>query len=304
MERENKMIDVIIIGSGVAGMTAAIYLKRSGIDALVIEKGVPGGQINRTNSIENYPGFLTVSGPTLSNNMFEQIKNLGIKYQNGEVIDIIDYKEYKTVILENEKIDCKYLIIATGRFPRELEIRNEKELIGKGISLCATCDGYFFKDQDVAVVGGGSTAAYEALYLSKICKSIKLIVRKSYMRAEKKYQDDIKKVPNIEILYNAVVKKIIPEDNKLSAIEVLKDEKLNTLKISGLFVSIGHEPHIDFLKNLKLRKSKNYIMVNKSMETSIKGIYACGDCIKKDLYQIVTSASEGAIAASKIIEKG
>lgn len=297
------MIDVVIVGAGVAGMTAAIYLKRAGIDALIIEKSAPGGQVNRTDAIENYPGFVTVSGPDLVSNMFLQIESLGIKYKSGEVIDIIDNKDYKTVVLENEKIDCKYVIIATGRFPKELGLENEKELIGKGISMCATCDGYFFRGKDVAVVGGGNSAAYEALHLSKICRSVKLIVRKDKMRAEKIYQDHLAKNPNIEILYNTEVKKLIQKNGILSQIEILEKGKSRTLDIDGLFISIGHEPKIDFLKSIKLRKSKNYIVVNRNMETSIDGIYACGDCIKKDLYQIVVSAGEGALVASKIIER-
>lgn len=296
------MKEVVIIGAGPAGLTASIYLKRAGIDHVIIEKGLPGGQINWTSKIENYPGYELIDGIELAQKMKTQVTKLGVEIINDEVVDIIDAIETKTVVLKNQEIKCKKIIIATGRFSKDLNLENERELKGRGVSTCATCDGAFFKGKDVAIVGGGNSAAIESLYLSKICNKVTIICRKPYLRADKKYQEEIKQKENIEIIYEAVVKKINQKDNMLSSIEIETKNKTKELSISGLFISIGYEPKIDFLKSTKLRTSKKYIIVNKKMETSVKGIYACGDCIKKDLYQIVTSTSDGAIAATSVKE--
>lgn len=291
--------DCIIIGGGIAGITAALYLKRAGINTLIVEKDIMGGQINRCSKIDNYPGCEDIEGPTLAQNMLKQIKNLGGEIKYAEVKDIIVEENSKLVILSDITLSCKAVIIATGREPKKLGVPNEEQLTGKGISWCATCDGFFFRNKKVAVVGGGNSALEEALYLSNICESVKLIVRKNYMRADQYLQEQVLNTPNIEILYESVVKEVIGR-NKLEKAMVKDKGKEYYLELDGLFIAIGYEPTFNLLPNLI--KEDNYIIVDNEMRTNIKGIYTCGDAIKKNLYQLVTAASEGAIAAHSYIK--
>lgn len=290
----------IIIGAGISGITAAIYLKRANINVLLLEKEMPGGQINKTYKIENYPGFSSIDGPTLAQNLYDQIKQLEIDYRYGNV-ETIEIKDNQKVIkTDMGEYTCDYLIIATGRVPRKLNIENEQKLIGHGISYCAICDGSFFKDETVAVIGGGNSALEEAIYLSNICKKVIVLYRKDNLRADQILQDQAKEKENIEIRYNSVPTKFIEENNQLSGIEI---NNTKILKVSGAFIYIGYEPNNEILKDLLLEYEDNYIIVNQKMETNIDGIYACGDIIKKDLYQLTTATSEGAIAAMSIKHK-
>lgn len=284
--------DCVIIGAGISGMTAAIYLKRANMNVLIIEKDVPGGQINKTSVVENYPGFKSIDGPSLVMNIYNQINELEIPIKYGKVIDIID-NYYKEIILSNEIIYTKGIIIATGRTSNLLNLENEKELIGKGISFCALCDGSFFRNKDVCVVGGGNSALEESLYLSKLCKKVTIINRSNELRASQILIDQVKQTENIKILYNSTVTKI-NKDNILSSIEINGKETL----CDGLFIYIGSTPNISFANNLNLNIENNYINVDSNMRTNRNLIYACGDVIKKDVYQIVTAASDGAIAAT------
>lgn len=289
--------DCIIIGAGVAGMTSAIYLKRSGIDVAILEKKYVGGQINKTYTIKNYPGFKEIDGPTLAINISEQLKELDVPIIYEEVTNIIDNGKYKEIETNKQKYISQAIIIASGKKERLLNIEGEKELLGHGISLCSTCDGHFFKGQDVAVVGGGNTAMEDALYLSNICNKVYIINRSNNFRADSIHLTQVKNKQNIEILTNSVVETLIQKDNKLEGI------LLNTgtqLDINGLFLAIGSDPEIEFLGNIDIQLDYNYIIVDNKMKTNIDGIYACGDIIKKDLYQIVTAASDGAIAANSV----
>ncbi len=289
--------DCIIIGAGVAGMTSAIYLKRSGINVAIIEKNYVGGQINKTYTIKNYPGFKEIDGPTLAITISEQLKELEVPIIYEEVKNIIDNGKYKEVETNKQKYISQTIIIASGKKERHLNIEGEKELIGRGISWCATCDGNFFKGQDVAVVGGGNTAMEDALYLSNICNKVYIINRSNNFRAESILLEQVKNKSNVEILINSVVETLIKEDNKLQGVSLNTGTKLD---INGLFLAIGSDPVIDFLGNADIELAHNYIVVDNKMKTSIDGIYACGDIIKKDLYQIVTAASDGAIAANSV----
>lgn len=290
----------IIIGAGISGITAAIYLKRANIKVLLLEKEMPGGQINKTYKIENYPGFSSIDGPTLAQNLYDQIKQLEIDYRYGNV-ETIEIKDNQKVIkTDMGEYTCDYLIIATGRVPRKLNIENEQKLIGHGISYCAICDGSFFKDETVAVIGGGNSALEEALYLSNICKKVIVLYRKDNLRADQILQEEAKDKENIEIRYNSVPTKFIEEKSQLSGLEINNTE---ILKVSGTFIYIGYEPNNEILKDLPLEYEDNYIIVNQKMETNIPGIYACGDIIKKDLYQLTTATSEGAIAAMSIKQR-
>ncbi len=290
------MKDLIIIGAGPAGIAAAIYAKRSGLDVLVIEKNLPGGLINNTNIVENYPGFKSINGATLAINMSEHLEYLDIEVAYKEVIDIEIKDNKKRVITNTDIYDTKYIIIATGRSAKKLDLSESSKYYGKGLSYCAICDGIFFKDKDVLVVGGGNSALEEANFLAKYCKSVKILVRKDKLRAEKQIEEQIRKLDNVEIMYNKEIETIFGKD-KVEGV-VLNDKQV--LQVSGIFVYIGYEPKTDFVKNLNLTNDQGYIEVDENFETKISGIYACGDIIKKKYYQIITAVSEGATASLNI----
>lgn len=293
-----SVFDCVVIGAGPAGMTASIYLKRANKNIVLLEKSAPGGQILKTNVVENYLGFSSIDGPTLASNMYNQINNLGINYQYGNVmrIDKID-SNYK-VITDNGEYITKKIIIATGRTPRQLGIENEEKLVGRGISYCATCDGFLYKDKIVAVVGGGNTAFEEAIYLSKLCKKVYVFNRSELYRAEDELQEELRKTPNIKVYNSSKITKIIGENNKLAKIEVNNNE---VYEIAGLFVFIGQIPTKFMLQGIET--INDYIVVDENMKTNLDGIYACGDIIKKDFYQISTAVGEGTIAALNIIKE-
>ena len=286
--------DCIIIGAGIAGLTAAIYLKRAGKNVVIIEKSMPGGQILKTNSIKNYPGFLEIDGFGLIRRVLDQTDNLNIKIIKEEVLEINNL-EVKT---NKNTYQTKNIILATGRKPRILGLENEEELIGKGISFCASCDGNLYKNENVAVVGGGNTAFEDAIYLSNICKNVTLIHRNNNYRAEEYLIEELKQKANVTFAPNEKVEKLNTKDGFLESIETNN----NTYKIKGLFVAIGQVPSM--IKIDSLNQENGYIIVNEKMETNIKGIYACGDCIKKDVYQLTTAAAEGTIASFSIISRG
>ena len=292
--------DLIIIGMGPAGMSAAIYAKRNGLNVLILESVMPGGLVNNSSEVDNYLGFYNTSGPDLVEKFTSHIKSLDINYKIKEVSEIINLKDIKKIITKDEEFLCKFIIIATGRSPKLLGLPNELNLLGRGISRCALCDGMFFKDKDVAVIGGGNSALEETLHLANICKKIYLIHRRDSLRGENILQDRIKSKENIEILYNSEVTKINDENELLKSIEINHEKEIN---IQGMFVYIGYVPKIDFAKGLVETNEAGYIKVNGEYETSTKGIYAIGDIIDKDYYQIVTAVSEGAIAAINISKK-
>lgn len=289
--------NTVIIGAGVAGVTAAIYLKNAGIPFVLIEKGVVGGQINRASQIENYPGIPSIDGPSLAFNLYEQLKKLDIEIKFDEVkrIEIVDNKKY--VYLIGEQIECQNIIVATGRKPRQLGLENEEKYIGQGISFCALCDGHFFKEKEVAVVGGGDSALEEASYLSNICKKVYLLHRNNNFRAQNTFLEKVRNNKKIIIKENVNIIKLNGDKN-LNSIELDNGEVLN---INGLFIYIGNVPDVSFIS---LDNENGYIIVDKNMETNIKGIYACGDVVLKKTYQLTTAIGEGAIAANSIIKEG
>lgn len=289
-------IDCVIIGSGVAGMTAAIYLKRAGLNIVLLEKSAPGGQINMTANIENYPGYEKIDGPTLAMNMFNQVRALGVTYKYGTVLKVTDFNDYKIVKTDLEEIKTSCVLIASGRRPKELGLDGEKQLVGRGISWCALCDGSLYKNSEVSVVGGGNSALEEAMYLANICSKVYLIHRRDSFRAEKHIQEKLKKYENIEILYNSKVTKLNAKDDKLESIEVNGSK----LEVKALFIYIGYEPDTDYID---VKKDSNYIIVNELYQTSTKGIYAAGDVVSKNVYQISTSVGDAANAANNIIKE-
>lgn len=286
------MYDIIIIGAGPAGMTSALYALRANKKVLLLEKKVYGGQIVNTNLIENYPGIPNISGFDFATNLFNQIKELGVDYRNEEVIKIEDNR----VITNNSSYECKAIIIATGVENRKLGI--EDEYIGKGVSYCATCDGNFYRNKDVAVIGGGNTALEDAIYLSNICNKVYLIHRSDKFKGEIRYLDEIKSKGNIEIITNANVVKLNGDDN-LESIELDNDRNI---EISGLFIAIGQIPNNDIFKDL-IELNNGYIVSSDGVHTNIKNIYVAGDTRVKKLRQLTTAVSDGSVAATIAINE-
>ena len=289
--------DCIIIGSGIAGMTAAIYLKRANVNVLIIDKDAPGGQLNKVTQIDNYPGFTSITGPDLASNVFNQINALGVEYRYGMVIDIEDKKDYKVVITEKEKITASSIIIATGRQPKKLGVQKEDELLSRGISYCALCDALFYKDKVVATVGSGNGALTEAIYLSDICQKVIMINKKKVFDGEEILVKRVKEIENIEIRFNSQITEFNTKEDVLDSIILNNNEEI---KLSGVFIYTGLQPSGDFLKNLPIEFEKQYIVVDKDMMTSVKNVYACGDIVKKSLYQLTTAVSDASIAAISV----
>lgn len=287
--------DVVIIGLGAAGLSASIYAKRSGLNVAVINFSTPGGIIGESSIVENYPGFKSISGPDLAFNFFEHFNSLDVPLFNEEVVDVID-GDIKKVITKNNEYSAKKVIICSGRKPRKLGLENEDKFFGRGISYCTLCDGNLYKDKTVCVVGGGNSALESINYLSDICKKVYLLVRSNRIIADESLVQRAKCLDNVEILLETKIENFLINDEKIIGVKTNNSE----LEVDGIFVNIGFEPSINILKSLDIKMDKNYIIVDKNMETSIKGIYACGDIIKKDLYQLVTAVSEGAIAATSI----
>lgn len=294
--------DCVVIGAGVSGMTSAIYLKRYNLNVLLIERNVPGGQITQTPKVENYPGYVSIDGATLAMNMFEQVNKLNIDYRYGNVTKIENKENEKIIHLENETITAKTIILATGRVPRKLGLNLENQLVGRGVSWCATCDGVFYKNEEVAIVGGGNSALEEALFLATICKKVSVLYRGNKMRADHLLQERVKKEKNIELYFNTTVVELKEKDNQLDSIVIKKENEIEEMKVKCLFIYIGFEPEIKLLEDLKIELEEQYIVVNQKMETSLEGIYACGDAIKKDLYQLSTAVGEGSEAAYQVKE--
>ena len=292
--------DCVVVGSGIAGMTAAIYLKRAGRNVLLLEKSAPGGQINMSPSIENYPGFAKIDGATLALNVFEQTQNLDVKYKYGNVVKIVQEKDNFNIITDLEEIKSKSVIIATGRKVSKLNLDSEELLIGKGISYCALCDANFYKDEIVTIIGYDSKTATEALYLSNICKEIFLVCEYEKLAAEKILIEKLNNISNVTIYYNSKPKKLIIENDKLQALLIEKNNTEEQIICHGIFVSNGMTPQLEFENGLL--NENGYIIVNKNMKTNINGIFACGDIIKKDIYQLSTAIGEAAIAATKVDE--
>lgn len=293
--------DVIVVGSGPAGITSAIYLKRANINVCVMEKSAPGGQLNKSSTIENYPGFEKITGPELAYNFYEQILKLDIPFINEEVIKIEDKTSYKIVETNKKTYTCKGIILALGRKPRSFDNENVSLLEGKGVSYCSLCDGPLFKNQDVSIIGGGNSALEESLYLADICKSVTIINRRDVLRGDKMLVDKVLKKDNINILYNSEVVEFNKKDDFLESLTINTNGKLNKLDVKACFIFIGYVPATDFLSNLDILDEKGYIKTDKNLKTDIPFIYACGDTINKQVYQIVTATGEGAVSAISFI---
>lgn len=300
MEREtSREYEVIIIGGGPAGLTAGIYTSRAGLRTLLIETALPGGQMTTTEMIENYPGFPQgITGDELGRLMEEQAKRFGLNLINQEVLEVRLEGEKKIVRTYESEYISKTLIISSGTEYRRLGIPGEETFIGKGVSFCATCDGAFFKDSRIVVVGGGDSALTEAIFLTKFAKEVTIIHRRDALRATKIYQDRALANPKIKFLWNSVVREV-KGDKMVQSIVVknVKNGELKEFETEGVFLFVGLSPRTQFLKNIVEMDKEGYILTNGNGETSVRGIFAAGDCRKKLLRQISTAVGDGATAA-------
>ena len=291
------MYDVIIIGMGIGGITAGIYGKRAGLNVLMFEKSAPGGMLQKIDKIQNYPGFSEISGPDLALNLFNQVKKVGVPFKFEEVIDVEITEEYKKVITKNGTYEAKNIIVATGRTPKYLGLDNEKDYLGRGLSTCASCDGNFYKGEDVAVVGSGNSALQESLYLANIVNKIYLLHRGVNFKGDDALVERVRNTKNIEIVDGVNIKKINEVEGKIESV-TLDNEK--TINVKGVFIYIGYKPDTEMFKKLDITNINGDIIVSENFETEIDGLYAIGDCAKKGVYQLVTAASDGCIAVSDI----
>jgi len=291
------MYDLIIIGAGPAGLTAALYAGRSRLNTVIIEKMSPGGRILMSEVIENYPGFPGgVPTVELINRMEKQVKELGIKIESDEVLDLDCEK--KTVLTSNGSYTAKAVIIASGAHPRKLNIPGEKEFTGKGVSYCATCDAPFYKDKKVILVGGGNAVAEEAIYLSRFASSVSVIHRRQDLRASAILQEKMQQNKKINFILNSLVIEI-KGSRKVETVKIkdLLSSKESDFSCDGVFIYIGYEPETVFLKGKLLMDEAGFIISDDSMVTSVEGVFACGDCRKKSLYQVINACGDGAVAA-------
>ena len=292
------MYDLIIIGAGPAGLTAGIYAKRAAKKVLVLEALSYGGQIINTPDIENYPGEAHISGFEFATKLYSQAKELGVEIVNQKVIELANQNDYKEIKTNSEIYKAKAVIIATGCTNRKLGLELEDNLIGKGVSYCATCDGNFFKGRDVAVVGGGNTALEDALFLSDIVNKVYLIHRRDEFRADQKIVDLIKEKNNIELVLNSNITKLIAND-RLEEIEI---NETKTIKVDGLFVAIGRIPNNDIYKSLVTVDESGYIISDEKCHTNVEGIFVAGDNRTKEIRQLVTATSDGAVSAIEAVK--
>lgn len=298
-----EIYDVVIIGAGPAGIAAAIYVSRGNLKCAIIEKEMPGGQVNKTSIVENYPGYTKISGPELVEKFYEQLNELNIKQIYSEVTAIKVNKKSKTIMLKNGKtISAKAVILAMGRKPKKMSSEHYNKLEGKGISYCSLCDGNLYKNEDVSIVGSGNSALEEALYLSKICKTVTILCRSESLKGDSVLIERIKNQKNIKTLYNTTIEDFNGENGILHSLTLKEDGKEVELETKACFIFIGYEPATEFLKKLNILDKDGYIEVNSEYQTKIEGIYAAGDVVKKEAFQIVTSVSDGALAAVSAIK--
>lgn len=292
-----NIYDIIIIGGGPAGLTAAIYGLRAGKKVLVIEKGTFGGQITSSPKVENIPGFVSVTGNEFAEKLIEQAMNLGLDVECCEALGIID-EDIKTVKTDEGDFYAKSVIVATGTKHRLLGIEKEEEFIGNGISFCAVCDGAFYEDKTVAVIGGGNSALQEAVLLSETCKKVYIVQNLDFLTGEKKLAEQLEKKGNVEIILGVTVKEIV-SDKDIKGIIITKEAtgEETTLDIDGMFIAVGLIPQNEIFKDTLKLNDWGYVEASEDCKTNRDGIFVAGDCRTKRIRQVATAASDGAIAA-------
>lgn len=300
----NTDYDIVVIGAGPSGVSCAIYAKRSGLKTLIVEKNVIGGQVINSSEIKNFPGFTNITGVDFAVKLYEQLNENEIEILYSEPKDYLLDDKIKKVVFENKTITCKAIVFCVGAKVKPLNLKDEESLIGKGISYCAVCDGNFFKNKRVAVVGGGDSALEDSVYLSGLCEKVYLIVRNGEFKGQKILVESLnnskQKNNNVEIIFNSQVISLIHEKDKLNKIKILNNntKKEETLDVDGLFIAIGRIPETDNLKEKIVLDNKGYIVVDDKFQTNISGVFSGGDCINKDVKQILTASSFGALAST------
>lgn len=297
--------DVIIIGAGPAGMTAAVYASRAGLKTAMLESSSPGGKLVKTYEIENWPGIKGTEGATLATNMYEHATNFGAEDLYGNVIELKD-GDVKTIVCDDGvEYTASAVIIATGTVERKMQIPNEEEMIGKGVSFCAVCDGAFYRGKDVLIVGGGNAALEEALHLTRFAAKVTIVIRRAVFRAEPIIQQQVEANEKISVVINHIPREVLVEDGKVVGllVEHVETGEQQRLAAAGIFPYIGADPATQFVAGLGITDERGYLLVNEKMETAREGIYGAGDVCAKNLRQVVTATSDGAIAAQQIFQR-
>lgn len=296
---ENNCYDVVVIGGGPGGYCAALYAARANLSTLVIEKFAPGGQMATTEIVENYPGFVDgINGFELGMQMKKGAERFGVKTKLAEVKSVELETNPKLIHTAKDTFEAKTVILALGAFPRELGLDNERNLRGRGVSYCATCDGMFYRDKTVVIVGGGNTAVADAIFLAKICKKVYLVHRRDELRASKTYMESLERTANIEFLWSSEVVEIL-EDEFVTGVKVKsrKDESVQEIACDGIFVAIGNIPNTELIQGQVNLDEAGYVLADETTKTNIPGVFAVGDMRQKPLRQIVTAVSDGAVAS-------
>lgn len=296
---EEKIYDVIIIGAGPAGMTAAVYTSRANLSTLMIERGVPGGQMANTEEVENYPGYDHILGPDLSNKMFEHAKKFGAEYAYGDIKEVVEEGDYKIVRAGSKEYKAYSVIISTGAEYKKIGVPGEKELGGRGVSYCAVCDGAFFKGKELVVVGGGDSAVEEGVYLTRFASKVTIVHRRDELRAQKILQQRAFDNEKVDFIWNHTVKEINEKDGKVGSVTLVHTEtgEEQEFKADGVFIYVGMLPLSKPFVQLGITNENGYIETNERMETKVEGVFAAGDVREKSLRQIVTATGDGSIAA-------
>lgn len=301
---EQVRYDVAIIGAGPAGMTAAVYASRANLNTVMIERGMPGGQMANTEEVENFPGFEMISGPDLSSKMFDHAKKFGAEYKYGDIKGIEDKGDYKVIDFGSSTLEATAVIIATGAEYKKVGVPGEEQLGGRGVSYCAVCDGAFFKNKNIYVIGGGDSAVEEGTFLTKFASKVTIVHRRDQLRAQKILQDRAFKNDKMDFIWNHTLKSVNEKDGKVGSLTLVStvDGTEQTVEADGLFVYVGMKPLTQPFENLGITNEAGYIVANDDMSTAIKGIFVAGDVREKGLRQIVTATSDGSIAAQSAQE--
>ncbi|WP_208560911.1 thioredoxin-disulfide reductase [Marinilactibacillus kalidii] len=299
MEIIEKIYDVIVIGAGPGGLTAGLYASRSNLSTLMLERGLPGGQMNNTAEIENYSGFSSILGPDLSTKMYEGAQQFGAEYAYGDVQEIINGEEYKEIVTSSKTFRTRSIILATGAEHKKLGVPGEAELNGRGVSYCAVCDGAFFKGKHVIVAGGGDSAVEEGTYLTQFASKVTIVHRRDSLRAQKILQDRAFKNEKIDFVWDSVIEEI-EGDQAVSGVRIrnLKTGDVSTLEAGGTFIYIGILPNSDQFRSLGITDEEGWIETDENMESRVPGIFAIGDVRKTVLRQVATAVGDGSIAGN------
>lgn len=300
-----RKYDVVVIGSGPGGMTAALYAARANLNVAMLDRGIYGGQMNNTDDIENYPGFTTIKGPELGEKMYQGTVKAGVNFVYGDVQNVtVDDQQMKHIQTDSDELVASAVIIATGSNNRKLGVPGEEKFSGKGVSYCAVCDGSFFKGKNVTVVGGGDSAISEGLYLANVTDGVNVIHRRDQLRAQKVLQNRAFDNDKIDFTWNTSVTEILGDENHVTGVKIHNNQVGDDtiLDTDGVFVYVGNFPNSQIFNNLNITDQAGWIITNDQMETTIPGIYAIGDVRQKQLRQITTAVGDGGIAGQNAFE--